>query len=96
MIAAELRRRKPETGEIETVARIVAPDEGGPARLEVQDEHRHAVEEILAIGAPGPRDVTYYLADGEPFVRALPGAFRGHRLWAELIEPDAASTGKDE
>lgn len=93
MIVAELRRRKPDTGEVETVARIIAPDGGGPAIMEVDDRHRLAVEETLAIGAPGPGDHVYYLDDGEAFVRLLPSAFRGHRLWAELVDEDAQSEG---
>lgn len=88
MIVAELRRRLPDTGEVETIARIVAPDDG-PAMIQADPERVAAVEELLAIGAPGGGGRTYYLEDGAEFVRRLPSAFRGQRLWAELIDDEA-------
>ena len=89
MIVAELRRRLPDTGEVETIARIVALDDEGPAMIEAAPERVASVEELLAIGAPGGGGRTYYLEDGAEFVRRLPSAFRGQRLWAELIDDEA-------
>jgi hypothetical protein len=86
MIVAELLRRLPDSGDIEVLARILAPDPYGPAVIEADPSVIPLVEEILSIGAPGPRDHIYYLEDGEAFVRLLPSAFRGERLWAELVE----------
>jgi len=88
VIVAELRRRLPDTGEVETIARVVAVDEESPATIAAAPERIEAVEELLAIGAPGAGGRTYYLADGAEFVRRLPSAFRGQRLWAELVDDE--------
>ena len=86
MIVAELLRRLPETGEVVVLARILAPDPDGPAIIEADPARMPLVRELLAEGAPGPGDQIYYLEDGEAFVRLLPSAFRGERLWAALVE----------
>ena len=86
MSVAELYRRLPDSGEVEVLARIISSDPYGPAVIEADPSRLPLVEEILSIGAPGASDDIYYLEDGETFVQLLPSAFRGERLWAELVE----------
>ena len=89
MRVVELRRRRPEDGTVETLARIYVPEAGGAAVVEpVRPDERAWVEGLLAsggvIGADGSE---LHPSDGEAYVRALPSSFRGSRLWAEEVPP---------
>jgi hypothetical protein len=82
---AELYVRRDSDGRPELVARIRAPDDGGPAVVEaIPPGTRSGVEALLSIGTPGPGGTTLHLRDGEAFVRALPQGFRGSRVYAVL------------
>jgi hypothetical protein len=85
----ELRRRLHDGVTIETLARISAPDAGGPALIEPADPADRAwLDEMLAGGVVGRDGGIVRAEDGEPFVAALPAAFRGSRLWAEAVADD--------
>ena len=87
MTAAILYRRRPDDAQREAVARVSA--DGRSARVLVEPlggRGAEAILELLGEGIPGPDDEVLTLDDGDAFVEALPEAFRGTRLWAELVE----------
>lgn len=91
MRVVELRRRRPEDGSIETLARLYAPDDGGPAVIEPAElGDRDWIETLLSAGAIAADGRVLSPADGEAFVLALPASFRGSRLWAEEVPSDRA------
>lgn len=85
MSVAELFVRRTDDGRPELVARIRAPESGGPAVVEaVPPGTRAGVEALLSIGVPGPGGTTLHLRDGSAFVHALPQGFRGSHVFAVL------------
>jgi hypothetical protein len=86
VIVVELRRRRPDTGEVEVLARISVPVPGGPALVEaVGDTDPLTVEILLGDGVPDASGAPLLPSAGEAYALALPGAFRGSRLWAERV-----------
>jgi hypothetical protein len=86
MSAVELRRRRPDTAETETIARFTVPDPGGPAVMAPsQPDDRAGIEAILAQGVADARGALVSPDDGEAYLAALVETFRGSRLWAEHV-----------
>jgi hypothetical protein len=83
----ELRRRRPEDGETERLARVHASP-GEPAVLEVLMPGLPGLEMMIADGIFDDDGRQLTLADGEAFVTALPSFYRGSRFWAEVVEQD--------
>jgi hypothetical protein len=85
----EIKRRNPQTAEVETLARVWVAEPGGPATFEAADPaHAEGIAALLDTGVPGPGGTVLRPADGAAFVAALPQGLRGSRLWA-------ADTGGD-
>jgi len=88
MTVVEICRRHPVSADVEVLARVWVPVEGGPASFEAVPPARpEGIAELLDTGVPGPDGTVLRLADGAAFVAALPQGLRGSRLWAEA-RPD--------
>jgi len=86
----EIRRRNPQTAEVETLARVWVAEPGGPATFEVLDPaHTEGIAALLDTGVPGPGGSVLRPPDGAAFLAALPPGLRGSRLWAVDAEADA-------
>ena len=86
MIVVELRRRRPDTADVEVLARVSVPVPGGPAVIEAVDPaDLAAVEILLGDGVPDAHGNTLRPEDAEAYVLALLDAFGGSRLWAERV-----------
>lgn len=86
MIVVELRRRRPDSAEVEALARVSVPVPGGPAVVEpVGDASVLAIETLLGDGVPDARGTVLLPSDGEAYALALVDAFGGSRLWAERV-----------
>jgi hypothetical protein len=84
--AVELRRRRPDTAEVETLARFSVPERGGPAVMEpVPPGDQAGIEAILENGVLDGLGRRVDPADGDAYLRALLETFRGSRLWAERV-----------
>jgi hypothetical protein len=89
--AVDLLERRPEDGAIEPLARVSVPVPGGPAVAVAADPRYQAyVATLIENGIAGPGGRRLFLADGEAFLEALPGAMRGSRLWAEPVSEETA------
>ena len=88
MSVVEIRRRRPEDGEIERLALVFVRVEGGPAEVEVLvPEFREGLEAMLADGITDDVAARFLrLEDGQAFIDALPRFYRGSRFWAQRIE----------
>jgi hypothetical protein len=85
-IVVELRRRRPDTAETETIARFTVTEPGGPAVMEpASPEDRLGVEAIVGEAVADARGRLVDPGDGEAYLRALLETFRGSRLWAERV-----------
>jgi hypothetical protein len=88
MRTVEIRRRRPEDGEIERLLRVHA-NGGEPAEFEVlKPEFREGLELLLADGVPDGSGEMLHLSDGETFVAALLDWYRSSRFWAEEVAED--------
>ena len=86
MSVVELRRRRPDTAETETLAVFTVPEPGGPAVMEPSEpDDRAGIEAILAQGVANARGEVVTPADGEAYLTGLLETFRGSRLWAERV-----------
>jgi len=86
VIVVELRRRHPDTAEVETLARVSVPVPDGPAVVEaVEPGNLPAIEILLGDGVPDARGHTLLPEAGEAYALAMLDAFRGSRLWAERV-----------
>jgi hypothetical protein len=96
MRVVELRRRRPEDGQVERLARIWCDGPGLPASVEIlAAQYREGIELTLAEGVRDPSGRPLHLADGEAFVAALPEHHRGSRFWAVEVAPgDGETTGQ--
>jgi hypothetical protein len=86
----EIKRRNPETAEVEILARVWVAEPGGPATFEALDPaDAEGIAALLDTGVPGPGGTVLRPADGAAFVAALPPGLRGSRLWAVDAGGDA-------
>jgi hypothetical protein len=87
MRVVELRRRRPEDGEIERLARVYVRSSGEPASFEVLvPDLREGLERLIADGATDDLGRYVQLSDGEAFLAALPDFYHSSRFWAEEVE----------
>ena len=86
MRLVEIRRRRPQDGDIERLARVYVRGPGQPAELDVlATDYREGIEQLIAEGVAAPRGGLVHLADGEAFLDALPVFFHSSRFWAEEL-----------
>ncbi|MGI8928517.1 MAG: hypothetical protein ACR2H0_03485 [Candidatus Limnocylindrales bacterium] len=86
MTVVEIRRRRPDDGQVERLARVYARGPGCPAEYEVlAPDFREGLDMVIADGVTGISGRQLYLADGDEFVAALPEFYRGSRFWAEEV-----------
>lgn len=86
MTAVEIRSRRPEDGAEEVIGQVSVPSGGGAAIVVGVDAESQAyLDSLLARGVQAADGRMLHLQDGAPFVRALPQAMRGSRLWATRI-----------
>jgi hypothetical protein len=84
--AVELRRRRPDTAETETLARFTVAEPGGRAVMEPAPAgSRAGIEAILADALADARGALVSPDDGEAYLDGLLQTFRGSRLWAERV-----------
>lgn len=89
MRAVDILRRRPEDAATERLARLTVGAPGDAAVLEVLiPEFREGMEQIIADGAPDEQGRWVHLEDGEAFLDAALGYFRGSRFWAREVDPD--------
>lgn len=87
MSTVEIRRRRPEDGEIERLARVYA-NEGQAAKFDfLIPEYAEGLQLLMANGVVDGEGRTLTLEDGEAYVAALPDFYRNSRFWAEVV-PD--------
>jgi hypothetical protein len=85
----EIRRRRPEDGSIERLARVYVARPGEGAQLEVLiSDFREGLEQLMAEGATDNRGELVRMEDGERFVDALPSKYRSSRFWAEEVDEE--------
>ncbi|MGI8928515.1 MAG: hypothetical protein ACR2H0_03475 [Candidatus Limnocylindrales bacterium] len=88
MKTVEIRRRRPEDGEIERLARVTA-EPGQPAEFDyLIPEFREGIEVLIADPIVDARGRVIAATDGEAYVAALPEVYRGSRFWAEEVRED--------
>jgi hypothetical protein len=86
-VIVELRRRDPATADVETLATFRLSRDGARVVMERADRAQLAgVEAILGDGVPDERGRLLTADDGEAYLLALLGAYRGSRLWAEQVD----------
>lgn len=92
----ELRRRRPEDGTVQTLARIYVPEPGGRAVIEpTEATDLQWIEGLLAAGGViGADGRELQPEDGDEYVAALPHSFRGSRLWAEEVPDPRRAQGQ--
>ncbi len=84
MTVVEILRRDPVTALEEVVVRVTVAEPGAPADIEVVSPHGSMLaDELRTTGVPDARGRLVGPSDGQVFADALPGAYRGSRLWAE-------------
>ena len=90
MKVVELRIRRPDTGDVETIARIYV----APGAREATIEATHAGEEewvttlLSQGGVIDAKGRSLSTNDGLRYVNALSTSFRGSRLWAEEVSEE--------
>lgn len=86
MTAVAILARRPEDGAEEVIGQVSVPSGGGAAvAVGVDAESQAYLDSLLARGVQAADGRMLHLEDGEAFVRALPQAIRGSRLWATRI-----------
>jgi hypothetical protein len=81
-----LYRRRPDTAEVELLARVVVTELGGPAVvIPAVPDDRAGIEAILAQGVADARGRLVDPKDGEAYLDGLVETFRGSRFWAERV-----------
>jgi len=85
-----LRIRRPEDGEVETIARVFVPVGRREAVVEsTKPDEQEWVKTLLGRGGVvDAKGRSLSVADGQRYVNALPTSFRGSRLWAEELKGD--------
>lgn len=91
MRIVEIRRRRPEDGEIQRLVRVFVQRSGDEAEYELLVPDMPGLEPIIAEGIADGRGGRLHLADGERYLDELPTFYHGSRFWAEEIEGDEVS-----